>query len=299
MSMSVEESPDGDSAEAALPQGEGSDQLTTLRPGLVRVLAPNPSVMTGPGTNSYIVGVGDVAVIDPGPNEAQHLATLLAQVSDRLRYVLVTHHHADHAPLARELADRTGASLVAFGYSGLVEPDRSLRDGDVIELGGFEICALYTPGHAIDHLCYVATRTLDEAPPILFSGDHIMSGSSVVIAPPEGDMTAYLASLERLVTPDFGSFEIAPGHGSLIQDGPAKVRAYLAHRLDREQMVRDALRAGKATAAELVPRIYTRLAPALVRAATLSVWAHLRRLGDLGEASAVDRDQVDATWSLR
>ena len=298
MSTSVGESPDDGSVEATRPAPQPGPS-SQLRPRLARVLAPNPSVMTGPGTNSYVVGDVDLVVVDPGPIDPGHLARLLDRVADRLRYVLVTHHHPDHAPLARELADRAGVPLLAFGYEGLVTPDRSLRDGDVVELGDLEIRAVHTPGHAVDHLCYlVATRSEDHLP-ILLSGDHIMSGSTVVVAPPEGDMTAYLDSLERLVSTDFGPFEIAPGHGSLIEDGPAKVRAYIEHRLEREQMVRNALRAGEATAAELVPRIYARLAPALVRAATSSVWAHLRRLGDLGEAYSDDRERVDASWSLR
>lgn len=299
MSTSGDGSPGGDSAEAAPFSIDPASPVATLSPGLSRILAPNPSVMTGPGTNSYIVGDGDLAVVDPGPVDAAHLDRLIDEAGDRIRYVLVTHHHADHAPLARELAARARVPLLAFGYPGSVEPDRQLRDGDVVDLGSFALTALHTPGHAVDHLCFLLEGRSQATVPVLLSGDHVMSGSTVVIAPLEGDMTAYIESLERLLEMNIGAFSIAPGHGALIEDGPGKVRAYIDHRFEREQMVRAALQTGDATAEELVPRIYQRLAPALVRPATSSIWAHLRRLGDLGEARCEDRERIDAVWSLR
>ena len=157
MSTSVGGSPDGGSDEVTALPLQPSGASSQLRPSLARVLAPNPSVMTGQGTNSYVVGDHDLVVVDPGPSDPGHLARLLDQVSDRLRYVLVTHHHADHAPLARELADRAGVPLLAFGYEGLVAPDRLLRDGDVVELDDLQIRAVHTPGHASDHLCYLVS----------------------------------------------------------------------------------------------------------------------------------------------
>jgi glyoxylase-like metal-dependent hydrolase (beta-lactamase superfamily II) len=264
------------------------------------VLAPNPSVMTGPGTNTYLFGTGQVAVIDPGPDDAGHLARVLAAAKGEIAYVLVTHHHSDHAPLARALATAAGAPLLGFGLAGRFEPDRHLRDGERLVVDGFSLEVLHTPGHASDHLCFLASADpvgIDEwRTPLLFTGDHVMSGSTVVIAPPDGDMTSYLESLRRLLDPSIGEFAIAPGHGDLIEDGPGRVESYLEHRLAREEMVAAALSEGPATASELVPLIYQRLSPALTRAAASSVWAHLRRLHELGRARCDDPGDLSARW---
>jgi glyoxylase-like metal-dependent hydrolase (beta-lactamase superfamily II) len=259
--------------------------------------------MTGPGTNTYLLGTGQVVVIDPGPDDAGHLARVLAAANGIIEYVLVTHHHSDHAPLARALATAADAPLLGFGLAGRVEPDRYLRDGDRLVIEGFSLEVLHTPGHASDHCCFLATADpvgLDEwSTPLLFTGDHVMSGSTVVIAPPDGDMTRYLESLRRLLEPSIGTFAIAPGHGDLIEDGPRRVGSYLEHRLVREEMVVAALSQGPASASELVPLIYQRLSPALTRAAASSVWAHLRRLGELGRARCDDPDDLGARWETR
>jgi glyoxylase-like metal-dependent hydrolase (beta-lactamase superfamily II) len=272
----------------------------TLRRGLSKVLAPNPSVMTGPGTNTYLLGTGQIAVIDPGPDDAAHLESILAAATGRIAFVLVTHHHSDHAPLARALATRADAPLLGFGLEGRFEPDRPLQDGERLEIEGFSLQVLHTPGHASDHCCFLAAAasgaTDEWRTPLLFTGDHVMSGSTVVIAPPDGDMTRYLESLRRVLEAAGDNFAIAPGHGDLIEQGPRKVESYLEHRLAREEMVAAALAKGSATAAELVPLIYQRLSPALARPAASSVWAHLRRLRELGRARSEDPDDLGARW---
>jgi glyoxylase-like metal-dependent hydrolase (beta-lactamase superfamily II) len=256
--------------------------------------------MTGPGTNTYLLGTDQVVVIDPGPDDAGHLTSVLAAANGRVAYVLVTHHHSDHAPLARALAAAAGVPLLGFGLAGRFEPDRHLEDGERLAIDGFSLEVLHTPGHASDHLCFLASAdrvgTDDWRTPLLFTGDHVMSGSTVVIAPPDGDMTRYLQSLRRLLEPSRGAFAIAPGHGDLIEDGPGRVESYLEHRLAREEMVTAALSKGPATADELVPLIYQRLSPALSRAAASSVWAHLRRLHELGSARCDDPDDLGARW---
>jgi glyoxylase-like metal-dependent hydrolase (beta-lactamase superfamily II) len=256
--------------------------------------------MTGPGTNTYLLGTDQVVVIDPGPDDAGHLARVLAAARGAIAYVLVTHHHNDHAPLARALATATGAPLLGFGLAGRFEPDRHLEDGERLVIDGFSLEVLHTPGHASDHCCFLASAepvgTEEWSTPLLFTGDHVMSGSTVVIAPLDGDMTRYLESLRRLLEPSRGAFAIAPGHGDLIEDGPGRVESYLEHRLAREEMVAAALLQGPATASELVPLIYLRLSPALSRAAASSVWAHLRRLRELGRARCDDPDELGARW---
>jgi glyoxylase-like metal-dependent hydrolase (beta-lactamase superfamily II) len=267
--------------------------------GLSRLVAPNPSVMTGPGTNSYILGSEVRAIVDPGPEDAAHLERLLRLGGDQLAFVLVTHHHRDHAPLGRILADRAGVPLLAFGHASSPEPDRRLLDGDLLDLGDLSIRVLHTPGHASDHCCFLVDASdaaVSWAGAMLLTGDHVMSGSTVVIAPLDGDMSDYIQSLRRLIGLDIGEFSIAPGHGGIIDDGASKLRSYLDHRLSREQMVEDALSKGPATPQELVPLIYQRLAKSLRGPAASSVWAHLRRLAGLGRASSAAPDDPFARW---
>ena len=299
MNSSGSESRIAASAETGRTSVPSRRVVEVLRPGLCRLIAPNPSVMTGAGTNTYFVGESELVVVDPGPEDDQHLARLIEHGGDELAFVLVTHHHDDHAPLARILADRAGVPLLAYGHERSPAPDRRLRDGEVLEVDGFSISVLHTPGHASDHCCFLVSATTGASgwsSPVLLTGDHVMSGSTVVVAPPDGDMTRYLDSLERLISADLGTFTIAPGHGELIPQGGAKLLAYLQHRKDREKMVVEALGHGPASPAELVPRIYSRLAPALLRPAAASVWAHLRRLEGMGMAHCGNRDDPSARW---
>jgi glyoxylase-like metal-dependent hydrolase (beta-lactamase superfamily II) len=171
-------------------------RVDVLAPGLRRVTAPNPGMMTGPGTNTYLVGTGEIAVVDPGPDDPAHIRRLLdaaASAGERVRWVLVTHTHPDHAPGAARLAAATGAGLIGFGARGGFVPDMEAGDGFVLEGPTFRLRALATPGHASDHLCWLL-----EDRGILLSGDHVMDKVTVVVAPPDGDMTQYLESLRRV-----------------------------------------------------------------------------------------------------
>lgn len=263
-----------------------------LAPGVVRVTAPNPGPMTGPGTNSYLVGTSEVAVVDPGPDEPGHVDALLEAGRERIRWVVVTHTHPDHAPAAAALAERSGAEVIGFGARDGFVPDRSVSGG--FELAGDDFClrALHTPGHASNHLCWLL-----QGEEMLFSGDHVMQGSTVVIAPLDGDMTQYLASLRRVLELEPPLWAIAPGHGSLIEEPQAVVEAIVAHRLQRERLVVDALAAaGRATVDDLLPTVYADVPELLHPVARLSLWAHLRRLGEEGRAESADGDEIGSVW---
>jgi glyoxylase-like metal-dependent hydrolase (beta-lactamase superfamily II) len=248
--------------------------------GLVRrITAPNPGMMTGPGTNAYILGREALAVIDPGPDIAEHCKRLVDEVGGRLRWILCTHTHLDHSPNARALKAATGAEVLGFAkvpedgrQDTAFKPDRALRDGDVLETPEFRLRALHTPGHASNHLCYFL-----EEQKLLFTGDHVMQGSTVVISPPDGDMIVYLAMLERLL--GFEQAGFAPGHGHVIERTHDEVRRLLAHRLKREEKVVEAFAAkNPATLDELVPRAYNDVAPQVHPVARRSLHAHLLKL---------------------
>ena len=266
---------------------------SALSPMVRRIVAHNPGMMTGPGTNTYLVGIDEIAVIDPGPGDAAHLDAIAGCGGDRIRWILLTHTHEDHSPGAVGLKKRTGAEILAFGPGegrGKVRLDGTLADGAVIEATEFHLTALHTPGHASNHLCYLLNEERT-----LFTGDHIMQGSTVVIGPPDGDMAAYLASLERLKTIRPRLKAIAPGHGHVIEDPMAVVDEYIEHRLAREKQVLDVLRRrGTTTIAQIVEDVYTDVAPELHPVAQKSVWAHLRKLADDGEAKG---DRFDGEWS--
>jgi glyoxylase-like metal-dependent hydrolase (beta-lactamase superfamily II) len=270
--------------------------------GLVLVRAPNPSLMTGSGTNTYLLGTEEVVVIDPGPDDDGHLAQILEVGAGRIAYVLVTHHHVDHAPGAARLARRAEVPLLAYSYRDRLVPDTVLDDGDEVVVPGWRVTAVHTPGHASDHLCFLADRR--SAGPsatdrLLFSGDHVMGGSTVVIGPPDGAMGPYLASLRRLAALDPPLQVIAPGHGELIGDPGAVLAEYLEHRLERERLVVAALSAGPASPADLVPPVYGQLEPPRrSQAAAATIWAHLRKLGDEDRAVSTAPDDPTARWEL-
>jgi glyoxylase-like metal-dependent hydrolase (beta-lactamase superfamily II) len=243
-----------------------------------RVTAPNPGMMTGPGTNTYIVGTSALALIDPGPESEAHLEAMLAAVGDRLRWILCTHTHPDHSPGARALKAATGAAVIGMRApphgnqdSGFA-PDRVFKDGDVLDGGDFTLRAVHTPGHASNHLCYLLEREK-----LLFTGDHVMQGSTVVINPPDGDMVAYFDSLEALLALDIA--HIAPGHGHPIEKPHDEVRRLIAHRLKREQKVIDAFAVNDpATLDELLPIVYSDTPQRLHPVASRSLHAHLLKL---------------------
>jgi glyoxylase-like metal-dependent hydrolase (beta-lactamase superfamily II) len=260
-----------------------------------RVLCDNPGMMTGPGTNTYLIGIDEVAVIDPGPADDGHLDAVAAAGSGRINWILLTHTHPDHSPGAAGLKERTGAEVLALvDRDGLV-CDRHVAEGDTVEGTEFTLQAVHTPGHASNHLCFLLERER-----MLFSGDHVMDGSTVVISPPDGDMGAYLASIERLLAWRPSLRSIAPAHGHLIEDPVAKLSDYFRHRLDREAQVLAALReagSGGADTAALVAAIYSDVPEALHPVARFSVWAHLRKLAHDGPATARDPDDPDTTWT--
>ncbi len=268
---------------------EQLDEVTT------RVLAPNPSHMTLDGTNTYLLGSpgsGELIVVDPGPDLPAHRDAVDAAIAARdaaVVAVVLTHHHADHAEAAG-WADAWGAELHAFTPRLIRTEASPLRDGDVLSVAGARIEALHTPGHASDHLCL----RIDGTGAVL-TGDHVLGRGSTVVAWPDGDMGAYLASLERLATVE--ATVLHPGHGPSIDEPAAKVAEYLAHRRAREQEVIAALGAGDRTPAEIVSRVYAAVDPVLHPAAERSVRAHLDKL--VAEGRAVADTQRDASVLYR
>jgi len=281
-----------------------------LTPLVRRIVAPNPGLMTGPGTNTYLVGVDEIAVIDPGPDEAVHLDAVAACAGGRVRWILVTHTHPDHAPGAAGLRELTGGEVLGFGARDGFDPDTDIAEGFRLDATEFTLTAVHTPGHASNHLCYSLVPAGSRAPPVasragrappvasragraplLFSGDHVMQGSTVVIRPPDGDMRAYLASLRRLLTIPIAA--IAPGHGHLIDDPKAAVESYLSHRAEREEAILAALAAGDRTIDEIVARVYLAVAPELHPVARHSVFAHLLKLAAEGRTLG---SSLEGSW---
>jgi glyoxylase-like metal-dependent hydrolase (beta-lactamase superfamily II) len=265
----------------------------TVAPGVVRITAPNPGVMTGPGTNSYVVGRDELVVIDPGPEVESHVNALVAAVGARLKWILCTHTHLDHSPAAAALKAATGAKIAGTScpqdgrQDAHFAPDRVLSEGDTVGVEGVTLRAVHTPGHVCNHLCYLL-----EEQKLLFTGDHVMQGSTVVISPPNGSMKDYLASLEKLLHLDVQAF--APGHGHLIRAPHDELRRLVQHRLKREQKVVDALaRKNPGTLDELVALAYDDVSERLHPVARRSLHAHLIKLVEDGRAK-----QSGESWSL-
>lgn len=263
-------------------------ELVRLADRVARLTAPNPGMMTGPGTNSYLLGADELAVLDPGPAIPGHIEALLAAAGGRLRWILVTHTHTDHSPAAAELARRTGAELVGLPpppgqyQDATFRPQRVLRDGEVLSGPGFELRAVHTPGHASNHLCY-----FEPGLGWLFTGDHVMAGSTVLIDPPDGNMLAYLRSLDRLRGMEMNA--IAPGHGGIIENPREVIDGIIRHRLARESKVLGALRAHPAlTSRELVQHVYDDVPPSRHGIAERSLHAHLEKLAEEGRARCRD-----------
>jgi glyoxylase-like metal-dependent hydrolase (beta-lactamase superfamily II) len=274
----------------------------SLAPDLLRLTAPNPGLMTGPGTNSYLIGRSELALIDPGPDDEGHREALLAAVAGRgtLRWILVTHTHPDHAPGAAAMADATGARVVGFGPAEGFAPDLSVRGGWTLtlpgEAGPLTLEAVHTPGHASDHLCWLLKESRT-----LLTGDHVMHGSTVVIKPPDGNLAEYLASLA--LVRDFAPplARLAPGHGRVMEQVTEVVEALIAHRLERHVRVADALRAtGEATVDELLPQVYADVTEKQLPVARFSLWAHLRHLEGEGRAQPLGacsgEDSIETRW---
>ena len=276
------------SAELAFYRSQDVDYgvAQEVGPGIRRIVANNPGLYTFLGTNSYLVGSGEVAVIDPGPANERHLQAIAAAIKgERLTYILITHSHRDHCDGARGLQALAGGRIAAFGPTGTPRgagapglgdafvdpcfvPDRKLADGDTVRGNGFALDVLHMPGHAPDHLCFalVGKRTV-------FTGDHVMGWNTTVIAPPEGNMAKFLASLEKLLPRHDKVF--LPAHGGRVQTPQRVVRAYIMHRQWREQTILTCLEDGVSTIPRIVSKIYGALDADLKAAAALSVLAHL------------------------
>jgi glyoxylase-like metal-dependent hydrolase (beta-lactamase superfamily II)/8-oxo-dGTP pyrophosphatase MutT (NUDIX family) len=255
---------------------------------VTRITAPNPGMMTGPGTNTYLVGTDALAVIDPGPLIDAHVDAILAAGAGRIRWIVCTHTHRDHSPAAAAIKAATGATLVGYPppagstQDATFAPDMQPRHGELLELGDVALRVLHTPGHASNHLCYLVESTR-----MLFTGDHVMQGSTVVINPPDGDMGAYLRSLEALLGLDVAI--IAPGHGYLIGAPRREMYRLIAHRLQREAKVLAAVEQhGPATVDALVPAVYADVLPKLWPAAGRSLLAHLQKLA--AEGRVIEQD---------
>ena len=283
-------------------------EVAEVAPGIRRVIAENPSPFTLYGTGTYILGRGEVAVIDPGPADGSHIAKLLEAVEgETISHILITHTHMDHSPGCRLLQAHTDAKSYAYGPHGAgkleqgvpveeggdmaFEPDELVRDGDVLSGGDWSVECVYTPGHTSNHVCYQL-----RGPKALFTGDHVMGWSTSIISPPDGDMEAYIASLERLLERDDAVYW--PTHGPCIDDPKPHVRAFIEHRLDRERQILDCVGQGVHRIEDMVPLMYSELPEFMYPAAARSVLASMERLVGNGTLKAVGGVQLGAVYQL-
>jgi glyoxylase-like metal-dependent hydrolase (beta-lactamase superfamily II) len=265
-----------------------------LAEGVRRIVAGNAGLMTGPGTNTYLIGNQEVAVLDPGPDDARHLEAIMAAAGGVIRWIIVTHTHPDHSPLVGQLVKRTGARVIGLPppddgrQDATFVPQHLPRDGESLSLGECQVIAIHTPGHASNCVCYLLAQQR-----LLFTGDHVLEGVSPVILPPDGDMEAYLSSLDKLQSRDFE--RIAPGHGDVMEHGKDVLSALRAHRLAREAKVLAGLRQlGGAGIEELTAVVYDDVPLQRHRWARLTLEAHLIKLARDGVAG-----ERDGFWRLR
>jgi glyoxylase-like metal-dependent hydrolase (beta-lactamase superfamily II) len=268
-----------------------AEQLTPL---IRRVLADNPSPFTHTGTGAFIVGAGEVAVIDPGPELDSHFEALKRALDgERVSHILITHTHSDHWPLSARLSRLTGAPVLGLPPRGRDAAEYGFAwgpvDGEAVSGPGWTLRAMHTPGHASNHICYAL-----EEERALFSGDHVMGWSTTVIAPPDGDMDDYLASLDKVAA---GGFEVLwPTHGPPVERPAKFLRACKAHRLQREERVLAHLKGGPARVPEMVAALYAEIDPRLHPAAARTVTAHLLRLEKRGRACSEGEVPLEAVW---
>lgn len=265
---------------------------TPVSESTTRVLAPNPSVFTGQGTNTYLVGGERTLIcIDPGPDDVAHLEAIIAAAAARtarIATIVLTHSHPDHRPLASRLAVLTGATVRCFDPSAGDEDAEIMRDGDVVRADGVALVAVHTPGHTHDHLCFH-----DAASRALYSGDHILNGSTTVIHPGEGDMNDYMVSLRRVR--ELAPITLFPGHGERVDDAPALIDEYITHREEREAQVLIAARARDDAfiPKDLVPGLYAGYPVEVYPLAAWTVQAHLDKLAGEHKVDRVDGAATD------
>jgi glyoxylase-like metal-dependent hydrolase (beta-lactamase superfamily II) len=287
------------------------DTVEEVLPGVRRVLANNPSPFTFKGTVSYIVGKGQVAIIDPGPLDEAHIAALLDAVrGETVTHIFVTHTHRDHSPAVPAIKAATGALVLAEGPHRPARPlnvgeaprldasndtdfrpDRALADGEVVAGKGFTIEAVTTPGHTANHMAFAFKEAS-----LLFSGDHVMAWSTPVVAPPDGAMSDYMASLEKLTRRSETIY--LPGHGGLVREAPAFVQKYIKHREGREASILHRLGKGEADIPTIVRAVYIGLDPRLTKAAGLSVLAHLEDLVTRGRVKTEGQPSIEGQYRL-
>ena len=284
-----------------------------LTPLIRRVVARNPSPFTFKGTGTYIVGAGKVAIIDPGPDLAQHVEALLGAIGgETVTHILVTHTHLDHSPAAEAVKRATGAKTYGFGphgsgraedrtgVGGITEeggdhafrPDIVMREGDTVDGPGWRLAAIHTPGHTSNHICFALAEER-----ALFSGDHVMGWSTSVIAPPDGDMGAYMRSLTKLLARNDAVYW--PTHGPAIADPKPFVEAFIAHRHERAEAILQRLAQGDDTIPAIVERVYLGLDSRLKTAAGRSVLAHLVELVELGKVACDGAPSLGARYRLK
>ena len=258
-----------------------AEEIVQLSPLVKRITAGNASVFTGPGTNTYLVGNENVTVVDPGPALDTHIEAIV-KASDSIKQIIVTHTHPDHSPgvkLLQEAIDVPAYGLITDttkDQDKTFSPLKLLSDGEVLDEEEYSIEVIHTPGHASNHLCYLLKEE-----GLIFTGDHIMSGSTVVISPPDGNMKHYIQSLEKLKNYDLKT--IAPGHGETMKDPQLVAEWIVKHRLEREEKVSNALKeAGEGTPDTLVDKVYDDVDPSLFPIAKWSLQAHLLKLADDG-----------------
>lgn len=289
-----------------------------ISPGLRRLTAPNASPMTFRGTNTYLLGEKDIAVIDPGPDHPEHLASILKAVgpAHKIGHIFVTHSHVDHSPLAKRLAALTDAPILALGDSWTgrsptmerlakmtnlgggegvdadFAPDITLKDGEKVSTFEWELTAITTPGHFSNHLCFAWTG--DKS---LFSGDHVMSWATTLVSPPDGDLTAFMTSLKKLQARDQDQIYY-PGHGELLTDPQHMLRHLYSHRKGRESQILSALEDQASTPLELTHKIYTEIPEALMPVAARNVFAHLIDLTQRNLAEPTETLAADARFRI-
>jgi glyoxylase-like metal-dependent hydrolase (beta-lactamase superfamily II) len=286
-------------------------QVEEVAPGVRRLLCDNPSPFTFKGTMSYIVGRGQVAIIDPGPDDARHIDALLDAVrNETVTHIVVTHTHRDHSPGAARVKAATGARIFGEGPHRAARPlhvgeaprldasndvdfrpDHALADGAVVSGNGFTLEAITTPGHTANHMAF-ALREQN----LVFSGDHVMGWSTSIVAPPDGAMSDYMASLDKLARRQESTY--LPGHGDVIRDAPRFVQSYIRHRQGREASILHRLGKGAADIPTLVRAIYIGLDPRLVHAAGLSVLAHLEDLAARGLVATDGEPSIAGRYRL-